>query len=197
MRYAANLNNQIISGFEESSVAMFFAVELEFDTFTHRGWTGYGQLTLQTDDYTKVFTGEGDLLAVSEVSEDKELSSKHMILQFNGLKASNIDQALSEEYQFRKAKVYIGCIYDDQSVDHYLLFSGFISDMSIAESDESMSVSINLESKLSKMERANVFHYTDQEQRELAEKLGNDGIDKALSRIVDIQDANIVWKPDV
>jgi len=198
-KYAANISSPtIISGFESDKIQPFFALEMLLDTQTFREWTGYGNLTLTktlAPTYSKTFTGTGSLLNFSPVREDAQLSAKHMNIGITGLKASNLNAALAENYQYRKATVYTGCIYDDGSIDHFALFSGWLSDMQVQETGNGgMGIMINIESPLAAMDRANAFHYTAEEQIDLAEEIDGSGeADNALKRIIEIQDLQVTW----
>lgn len=192
-----------ITEFNESEIRPFFATELYFDTGIERFWTGYGTIQIDGEDYI----GSGRSINFSAVEEDVQISAKSMQILISGLPTSTLDFALAEDYQFRKATVHVGAILDDNSIESNIVFSGYMSHMNILQASDSIMISITIESRLAGLERKNVYHYTDQEQKrisQLLEPFHNPGglsnpsnnEDTSLERVVDIQDTQVVWKPD-
>jgi len=75
------------------------------------------------------------------------------------------------------------------------------------QASDSIMITITIESRLAGLERKNVYHYTDQEQKRISQLLEpfhnptgasnpSNNEDTSLERIVAIQDTQVVWKPD-
>ena len=85
------------SGFSDASLTAFVAVELAFDSGTTRLWNGYGDLTVASNTYT----GSGDLMSISAIEENSEISAKGLNLVLSGILSSLLSLALTENYQNR------------------------------------------------------------------------------------------------
>ena len=79
-------NNAITS----QVVRPFLAVELEFSTGTLRFWNGYGDITMTAGGSSNTFTGLGDLMGVSAVSESDQVEAIGATLSLTGIKSSLI-----------------------------------------------------------------------------------------------------------
>jgi len=192
-----------ITEFNESEIRPFFATELYFDTGIERFWTGYGTIQIDGEDYI----GSGRSINFSAIDEDVQVSAKSMQIVISGLPTSTLDFALEEDYQFRKATVHVGAILNDNSIESNIIFSGYMSHMNILQASDSITITITIESRLAGLERKNVYHYTDQEQKRISQLLEpfhnptgasnpSNNEDTSLERIVEIQDTQVVWKPD-
>jgi len=192
-----------ITEFNESEIRPFFATELYFDTGIERFWTGYGTIQIGGEDYI----GSGRSINFSAIEEDVQVSAKSMQIVISGLPTSTLDFALEEDYQFRKATVHVGAILADNSIESNIIFSGYMSHMNILQASDSIMITITIESRLAGLERKNVYHYTDQEQKRISQLLEpfhnptgasnpSNNEDTSLERIVAIQDTQVVWKPD-
>ena len=192
-----------ITNFSEDEIKPFFATELYFDTGVERFWTGYGTIQIDSENYT----GSGRSITFSAVEEDVQVSAKHVVLTISGLPTSTLNFALEEDYQFRKATVHVGAILDDGSIQSNIVFSGYMSQMDIFQAEDSLTITITIESRLAGLERKNVYHYTDEEQKRISQLLErfhnpsglsnpSNNEDTSLERIVDIQDVQVTWKPD-
>ena len=192
-----------ITEFNESEIRPFFATELYFDTGIERFWTGYGTIQIDSESYV----GSGRSISFSSIEEDNQISAKGMQIVISGLPTSTLDFALREDYQFRKATVHVGAILSDGSIQSNIIFSGYMSHMNITQASDSITIAIAIENRLAGLERKNVYHYTDQEQKRISKLLEpfhnpgglsnpSDNEDTSLERIVQIQDTQVVWKPD-
>jgi hypothetical protein len=90
-------NNAIVS----QVVRPLLACELEFSTGTLRFWNGYGDLTMTAGGSSNTFTGLGDLIGVSAISESDQVEAIGATLSLTGIKSSIISAALSANYFFR------------------------------------------------------------------------------------------------
>jgi hypothetical protein len=163
----------------------FYAIEMFFDSGTVRFWTGYDEITVNSEDWT----GAGTVLGISNSNESTDLSANGLTLTFNGLESSFVAIALTENYRGRTVKVYLGCLdSDNQPVSNlYQLFAGRMDIMSINEDGKVANLTITAENVLIDLERARVRKYTDEEQRK---RYPNDA---SLEFVATLQDKQIVW----
>jgi len=129
-----------------------------------------------------------------------------------GIPSSNISLALSEPYQGRVCKIYIGF---ERSVDDYItdyvlrpiyddsghnivqpalgpttfveVFSGYMDTMNIDKGPEQTVIEIGIQSKLVDLERARVARYTSEYQKSRFSG------DLAFDYLNDLQNKEVLW----
>jgi hypothetical protein len=171
------------TGFDADSLNPFMAIDLAFDSGAVRLWNGYGDLVIDSE----TFTGAGSLLGISSVEETGEIAARGVSMTLTGIDTSLISVALSENYQNRTAKVYIGTLSDAGAVSYYQLFGGRLDTMDIEESLETATISVTAENRLIDLERPRSRRYTSEDQKSLfAGDLG-------LDYVNDLQDKTLDW----
>lgn len=170
-------------------VRPLLACELEFSTGTLRFWNGYGDLTMTAGGSSNTFTGLGDLMNVSAISESDQIEAIGASLSLTGIKSSLISAALSANYTNRNASIFLGLFDTSKSViaDVYTLFKGKMDIMKIDEGPESATIVLNLENRLIALDRARNRRYTHEDQQ-----LSFSG-DLGFEFIPDLQDKEIIW----
>ena len=104
--------------FSGDSIELFFAVNFQMDDETVGFWTGYGDITVDSI----VYTGAGEMLSFSEISEDNEISANGVTVILAGLDSTAKDLALDQEYQYRKAEINLGSLNNYSTIQSYKLF---------------------------------------------------------------------------
>ncbi len=167
-----------------STLEPFFAVKLNFDSGAVRLWTGYGDITVASETYT----GGGQLLNISPVEETVEVAARGVTLSLNGVDSSLVSIALTENYQTRSAKVYLGFLSSGSVVsDPYLAFDGRMDVLSIDDSGETASLTMTVENRLIDLERARERRYTSDDQ-----KLRHP-TDTGFDFVASLQEKEIAW----
>lgn len=163
----------------------FYAVELAFDSGTVRFWTGYGDLTVNSEEWA----GSGTIMGLSTSSETTDLAANGITLTFSGLNSDFVAIALTENYRGRIVKIYLGCLdAENQPVsDLYQLFAGRMDIMTINEDGQTATMTISIENVLIDLERARMRKYTDEEQRKRYPG------DNSLEFVATLQDKQIAW----
>jgi hypothetical protein len=183
----------LLTALSQPEVQPFYAVELLFDDDDDtrydeggysgenaiRLWTGYGDKTVNVETYT----GSGNLLAISGLEEANDLSAKNITLTLTGIASSIVSLALSEPYQRRLCRVYFGT-GDTTAIE---VFSGFMNTMSIEDSGETSTITLTVESKLVRLEKASNRRYT--HENHVSRHAG----DTFFSYVADLQDKDVVW----
>ena len=170
-------------------VRPLLACELEFSTGTLRFWNGYGDLTMTAGGSSNTFTGLGDLMNVSAISESDQIEAIGASLSLTGIKSSLISAALSANYTNRNASIFLGLFDTNKSViaDVYTLFKGKMDIMKIDEGPESATIVLNLKNRLIALDRARNRRYTHEDQQ-----LSFSG-DLGFEFVPDSQDKEIIW----
>ena len=87
-------------------------------------------------------------------------------MSLNGIDASLITYALTENYQTRSAKVYLGVLSSGAVVaDPYLVFDGRMDVMTIDDNGETANIAMTAESRLIDLERPKLRRYTSDDQK--------------------------------
>jgi len=170
------------SGFSDASLTAFVAVELAFDSGTTRLWNGYGDLTVDGETYT----GSGDLMSISAIEESGEISAKGLNMVLSGVPSSLLSLALTENYQNRNCKVYVGTIATG-TVAAYEAFSGRMDVMTLQEGGDTCTISLTAESRLIDLERPRVRRFTAEDQKLI------DANDTGLDFINSLQEETFEW----
>ena len=171
------------TNFEADSLNPFIAIDLAFDSGNVRLWNGYGEITIGSDTYT----GAGSLLAISSVEETGEIAARGVTMTLTGISSDLISVALSENYQNRSAKIYIGTISDTNTISSYQLFGGRLDVMNIEEAGETATISVTAENRLIDLERPRSRRFTSEDQKSLYPN------DLGLDYVNDLQDKTLDW----
>ena len=95
---------QLLTALTQSECSPYYAFEAEFDSGTVRLWTGIGDRTINGE----TFIGAGHLLSISGLEEASDLSAKGASVTLSGLQAGIMSIALTEPYQSRRARIFLG-----------------------------------------------------------------------------------------
>jgi hypothetical protein len=179
-----NLTTAVQNELAASELQPFFAIKLAFDSGDVRIWTGYNDITVASETYI----GGGQLLSISSIEETVEIAARGVNLALNGINSSLVSVALTESYQGRSAKVYLGVISSGAVVsDPYLVFDGRMDVMTIEDAGDTANISLSAESRLIDLERARVRRYTNNDQQ------NQFAGDTSLRFVADLQDKEIAW----
>jgi hypothetical protein len=199
----------VTSEIAKDSLAVFWACDLMFDSPNELYfWSGIGDLVLDGNTYT----GAGDLLNISELRESSDIAAYGATLTLSGIPTSVIDLAIAEPYQGRQAVVKFGVVTDDfllteggmllsqegggaiiledNTTTHtsFTVFTGEMDQMNISFGSETVTISLEVESRLIDLERARIRRYTDADQKS---RYPND---RAFEFVTRLQDEKLEWE---
>jgi hypothetical protein len=160
-------------------------VEALFGSGASRMWTGHGDITWNG----VTWVGVGTLLGIGQITETREIRATGLDISLSGVPAEMISLALSEPYQGRQAKIYIGAFNNATGAliaDPYLAFSGRMDVMVISEKEEPI-ITVSTESRLIDLERPRERRWDDQDQQ--TDYPG----DKFFEFVSSIQNIEIRW----
>ena len=186
---ARNITTAFNNAIKSQVVTPIIASELEFSDGTLRFWNGYGNITMTAGGSSKVFTGLGDFLGISPISESSTLQMSGVTLSMSGIKSSLISTALSAQYTNRNGAIYLGMYDTSRNViaDVYTVFKGKMDVLNIQEGFETTVITLKLESRLVTFEKPSNRMYTLEDQQvDFSSDLG-------FEFIPDLQDKEITW----
>lgn len=162
-----------------------FAVNLDFDSGAVNLWTGTQNFT-GSDGIT--YTAAGELLTISAVEENSELSSTTLVITISGQNADIVGYATTENYQSRPISLKMFFFHPDtaQEVDKVILFKGRIDTLTVTEGD-SFNVIVACENQLIDLTRPKNSFFTPETQNFLHAG------DKGLEFVPKIQEQSINW----
>ena len=183
---ARDLTTAFVTAVEDQVVRPFFAAKFEFATVTVRAWTGYGNITVDSEVYKGLGTF-GQINTVSETIETKAVSQDFIL---SGIPKEHLRLALQDNYTGKSVTLFIGLFDSSKSIvsDVHQIFKGFIDTITVDEGSDTARMRIRAESRLVQLERSIEKRYTEAQQKsEFSSDTGFDLLD-------DIQDRDVIWK---
>jgi len=179
------IDTAIASRLGADEQTIFFAVKAEFDTDDIRVWSGTDDITVDSETYT----GAGSLLSISGVEEDLEMKSSGLTIALSGMDATVLDYALTENYQNRPITLLMGFQMggSNESAGEMILFKGRMTALTINDTPDGATISIDCENRLVDLERPSNLRYTIESQHFL-----HSG-DTGFNRVQGLQDKQIAW----
>jgi hypothetical protein len=160
---ARDLTAGMITEVDASSLRPIFLIKAEFDSGDLRFWTGYGNITYDSETYV----GSGQLLEIQQISETQELVANSVDVVLNGVPSSLVSTALSEDYQGRPLSIWFGALDENGAIvaDPYLVFKGQMDVMEINDDGETATIAVTNESSLIGLRDNKERRYTDEDQK--------------------------------
>lgn len=156
-----DLASAISTAINANEVSVFWLCDLMFDDPNSlHFWSGVGTLTIDGQDYT----GAGNLLTISEMRESSDIAAYGATLTLSGIPSNEIELALSEPYQGRRAAIKFG-VDSAGTKSAVTVFTGEMDQMSIQVGPETATIALDVESRLIDLNRPRVRRYTDADQQ--------------------------------
>lgn len=180
-----SLGTDFTNSLSAAEVQPFFAVEMDFSGGVLRLWTGYGNLTINSETYF----GAAGFMQLSGIDETSEIKATGINVQLSGISSALLSAALTENYQGRDITLYFGTFDSSGNINDtpYILFKGRMDIMNISENGDNSIINITGESRLIDLEVPRVRRYTSQDQ-----KIDYPN-DKGLQFVADLQQKQIIW----
>ena len=179
------LDSSIVNRLGADEQALFLAVKAEFDTSDIRLWSGVNDLIINSETYT----GAGTLLSIGNVEENSDLSSKSLSISLSAMDSTVLNYALTESYQNRNITLFLGYVMGgtNEVAGTLVLFKGRMINLTVTDTPDGSTVTVQSESRLTDLERPSNLRYTKESQNFL-----HSG-DTGFNRVASLQDKEIVW----
>lgn len=175
-----DLTPTTVTAIGQPEVFPFFAVELLFDSYAIRMWTGQGTLDIGDNEYV----GLGSILGISSIEETAEMAVKGATITLSGVSPEALSLSLSEPYQGRVCNIYFGVVGELAANQ---LFSGYMDQINISDGGDTCNIELMVENRLIDLERARVARFTSGYQKSIYP------YDLGLDFVEDLQDKDISW----
>jgi len=156
-----NIDTNLAAGLAAPSIAPFFAAELQFKSSIQRVWTGTGTITFNGHD----FAGIGSLAGVGTISEGSDVSAMGTSVVLSGIDPALLGESLNDIQPGLQAIVWLGLLQNGIVLSVYSCFSGIIDAPSIHVGTDTISITLNLESRMIDFQRASGRRLTSADQR--------------------------------
>lgn len=169
---------------EAGHVNFVYLARLDFDGGLVAVNSGISSYSFNGDTYT----GIGSLGSVDVINEGAEIEPYGIELSLTGVDPSLISISLSEDYQGRSAKLYLGLLDSDYLLidDPVLLFDGRMDYMQVFVGDTG-EIKLRAESRLVDWNKARVRRYNNEDQQDRYPG------DKGFEFVPKMVDANLRW----
>ncbi|MFN3231681.1 MAG: hypothetical protein ACE363_05925 [Alphaproteobacteria bacterium] len=171
---------------QQANVAAEYLVELDFGSGMVRVWSGVGTLSWNGQDWI----GVGALGSIGVIEEKDGAVATGVRLELAVTDTALLSTALDEHYQGRSANIWLA-LFDTSTLaviaDPVKVFGGVMDNMTVVDTGKAGRITVNAESYLRVLDRANERRRTDQDQQaRFAGDLGH-------SFVAKIQDIDINW----
>ena len=185
MATRTGINTHLQNRLGETDESIFLAIKAEFDTEVIRVWNGSEDLTIDSETYI----GAGQLLSVHPAEESSDLSSSGMTVTLSGMDSNVLNLALTENYQNRNITATIGYLMGGslEVAGTVVLFKGRMITMTVNDTPDGATISIQAENRLLDLERPSNLRFTKESQEFL-----HTG-DLFFNQVASLQDKEIIW----
>lgn len=150
------------SALSETVSPVAVMVDLEIGGAFTYVWSGYGNLVWNGNTYQ----GVGKLGNVSVVQETNSVYATSATISLEGVNDSDLESTMDSLTIGSTCTIYLATIGNGVIVGTPVpIFSGLTDQGAISESTNTTSVSIDIESKMSQLQRNREYRWTDQMQR--------------------------------
>ena len=178
---ARDVTTALDTGLTAPVISPFFAIDFEFSTFPLYFWSGIGDVVING----KTYVGSGTLIQVGSVSEVSDMSAAGCTINCSGIPSQMLALALTEPYQGRYCRVYLGVTNDLTTYTE--IFTGLMDKMDIQEGQDTSLISIAVESRLVDLERPRTRRFTQSDQQ------SRFPTDKGLNFLSTLEDSQLTW----
>jgi len=161
-----------------------FLVALTFVTGTQYVWSGVGPLVYGGNTYQ----GVGTLGKIGTISEGIQVRADGTTVTLSGVDPTLYADCMDDIKLGAPALIYFALLSEGAIIGApYLLFSGLVDKPTVSESSDSISITLNLESRMTNLQRASNKRYDSATQRALYPN------DSSFDYVEQLNDAAIAW----
>lgn len=161
-----------------------FLAELTFRSGTQYVWSGTGTLPYGGNSYL----GMGSLGTIGTISEGTEVRADGTSLTLSGIDPTLFSACMTDIWLGAPAKLYFAVLAGGTVIGApYLLFSGQVDKAVISPGADTISITLNLENRLTNLQRPSSRRLTDADQHM------NHPKDTAFGWVEALNDGPLIW----
>jgi hypothetical protein len=144
-------------------VKPFYLVAIQFTSGMYRAWTGTGTITWDSFDWT----GTGDLMGVSAITQTADLSAEGITIALSGINSTNVGSVVSDVATYLTVDVWLGFLDSSNAivVDPVHVFGGHVDVPTVQDDGDTATISITAENDLLILSKASMRRYTNDDQQ--------------------------------
>jgi hypothetical protein len=151
------LTTAALAAISAGTVSPFYMVSIGFASGAAYYWTGVNTILWNTFDWT----GQGDFLGVSSISQTSDLSAEGITIAISGLNADDVSSMIGEVAQNVPVDVWFGMLSAGAIIaDPVHCFSGHIDVPTLQDDGNTATISCTAENALIVLARSSQRRYT-------------------------------------
>jgi hypothetical protein len=157
-----SLDSSMLGGLLSNAISPCFLVDLTFTSGAAHVWSGVGNLTYSGNTYT----GVGSLGSIGDVIEGSTVRAEGTTVTLSGIDNTLLTECLSDIQIGAAATIWFGLLSGGAILGTpYPLYVGTVDKPSITVGPDSLSITLNLETRLAQLQRPTSRRYTSADQR--------------------------------
>lgn len=181
-----NISSPMLSAITSAYVRPALAAQIAFKSQTSYVWSGSGNLVYSGNTYT----GIGDFGKLGDIVEGQDVQAYSTSVTLSGIDQTLLSESITDIQLGAPATIYL-VLLDGNGViigTPYPLFVGTVDKPSISIGTETLSITLNLETKLANLQRPSMRRYTSVDQRI------DYPADTFFDNVESLNDQALIWK---
>lgn len=156
------IDSSMLGGLLSNAISPCFLVDLTFTTGPAHVWSGVGNLTYNGNTYQ----GVGNLGAIGDVVEGSAVRAEGTTITLSGVDSTLLNECLNDIKIGAPATIWFALLSGGQVLGSaYPLYVGNIDKPTIQIGADTLSISLNLENRMTMLQRPTSRRYTSADQR--------------------------------
>lgn len=156
-----NLTSPMLAAIGSSSFSPCYLLDLQLVSGTDYAWSGIGSVFWNGNTYA----GVGSFGSVGDVSESCEANADGTTVGLSGIDSTLLNDTLNDIQQGAPATLWLALFSAGTILTAYPLFGGTVDKPTVGIGPDTLSIALNLETKMANMQRPTNRRYTAADQR--------------------------------
>jgi hypothetical protein len=180
-----NIDPTMASALASGAIRPFFMAELHFKSSVQWMWSGVGNLVWDS----QTFIGVGSFAKIGNIQEGTDVNAYGTTVTLSGIDPVLLQDSLTDMQPGAQAVLWLGLMTQAGTIlgSPYQLFAGTMDQPSVNIGNDTLTITIALESRLLDLKRAQNSRYTSADQRR------NFPTDTAFGWVEQLNDLALIW----
>jgi hypothetical protein len=158
--------------------------QLSFTSGTQYIWSGVGNLVWNGN----TFTGVGTLGSIGAITEGTTVKANGTTVTLSGISASLYGDCMDDIQLGASASLWFALLSQGTIIGTpYMIFGGMVDQPTVSEGADTISITLDLETRLTNLQRPNMRRYTSADQRLLYPT------DNSMQWVEQMNDEALIW----